>query len=204
MPRIVIFDVETTGLNPYCHQILEIGIVLFNSATCHEMLVEDMPHMLIRVKHEEIFGEPQALALNYRLIKALADSDMPNLDSDDNEYLALPEEVAAIVETFIIAHDFDLKPSAEYVTINAGGKNAASFDIPFLRALPGWDDEIRIAARVYDPTSQFMASTDKYLPNLQECAARAGLTAAEVDHTALGDARLVARILQQWFAWNTD
>jgi oligoribonuclease len=198
--KLVIVDLETTGLDPLYHQILEIGVVLFDTETAQEMDVRDMPSLTIRLKHDELRGQPVALAMNHRLLLKLAHED----ELDEGEMLLEPQEVATKLADFILMNGFDTNQTSNKVTIICGGKNVATCDLRFLQELPYWEETFGVASRIYDPAPQFMKPDDKYPPNLAECAQRAGLVGTEVSHKALDDAMLVARILQQWFAWMSD
>ena len=76
------------------------------------------------------------------------------------------------------------------------GKNYAGFDDRFLRCLPGWDVEKVFRRRVIDPGELYWNPLkDSELPNTEECMKRAGLEGV-VAHTALEDAKVVARLIQ--------
>jgi len=85
--------------------------------------------------------------------------------------------------------------NAEKITINVAGKNAGSFDIPFIENLPNWQGMIRFRRRVFDPASHYARPGDKCLPDLQECLNRAGIDST-VAHTAVDDALDVVRLIR--------
>lgn len=58
--KIALFDLETNGLDPYKHEILEIGMVLFDSDTLEVIHEISLP---IEMEHPQ-WGDEKAYALN--------------------------------------------------------------------------------------------------------------------------------------------
>lgn len=70
--KYIALDIETTGLSPEDHQVLEIALVL--NDLNNQKPLDSLPYTKLLVKPEsgEIWGEPQALVMNTSLIEALA------------------------------------------------------------------------------------------------------------------------------------
>jgi len=65
-------DLETTGLDPQKHQILEIGAVLVDATD--RRIVEGFE---TAVFHEEVRGQPYALSMNHKLLARPDDEKVP-------------------------------------------------------------------------------------------------------------------------------
>jgi hypothetical protein len=90
------------------------------------------------------------------------------------------------------------KTIPDYLTvpITLTGKNAASFDLRFLRRLDGWR-RLPFSHRLIDPGSLYLRPTDNGVPNTEECLKRAGID-KEVSHDALDDAYDVCKLIRVW------
>ena len=79
------------------------------------------------------------------------------------------------------------------------GKNFAQFDLPFLRAMPAFDESIKYEHGVLDPGPLYVnPEIDSKIPNTEECCKRAGIDYYE-GHTALEDAMQVSRLIQTYY-----
>lgn len=188
--KIVYLDIETTGLNPITDQILEIGLLVDDLT-----LSDDVPKASYHkyILHDRLSGDPYALALNAKIIEKIATAKLPNID-----FIQL-KDLAADLRVF-------LQPIPGPITI--GGKNVAGFDFQFLKRVPNIDGiggglriyEIRLSQRTVDPGMlYFFPVFDKGIPNLNECLRRAEIDAT-TDHTALGDCRLVSRLVRTYYS----
>lgn len=87
----------------------------------------------------------------------------------------------------------------ELSRITVAGKNAASFDLPFLNSEAyRCRDLIRWSHRILDIGPAFMERGDSVIPNLEECLRRAGMEPTNL-HSAMGDAFDVVRLAR--FKW---
>lgn len=114
--KVISLDIETTGLDPEKDQILEIGAWAW---TWGDMAgdIEDMPSFSVTVKHHRISGQARALLMNSRLL------DKIDIDPEDCSW---PSDAIREFANFVKECRGDgPKPVAL-------GKNAASFDLPFL------------------------------------------------------------------------
>jgi hypothetical protein len=73
MMSYVSIDIETTGLNSERHQILEIGAIIDDFE--NPLPLEQLPKFHCYLHHEEVIGEPYALALNSEILRKISDHD---------------------------------------------------------------------------------------------------------------------------------
>ena len=162
-------DIETTGLDPFECQILEVAVVVDHPDA--ETLAQ-CDILSVRVKHDILVGTPYALNMNQQLLKEMASAT---------------EEDDAIDEF----NDF-LKLCFEDEVVFAG-KNVAGFDLPFLRE-QSWL-KVPTSHRTLDPGSMFF--TGATVPSLDDCARYCHIKVEEEHrHEALYDALLVAAIIR--------
>lgn len=160
---IVSIDLETTGVDPMEHQILEIGAVAENGETFNCV-----------VTHPTIRGDAFALQMNVDLLRILSGvtkCDVPCFNPD-----------AAGARFVVWLQQFNQK-------IVPAGKNFAGFDRQFLKQLdPRIDTYFHF--RVIDVGNLYWSPIHDgdTLPSLATCKLRAGL-GSDVIHRALQDAR---------------
>jgi oligoribonuclease (3'-5' exoribonuclease) len=119
MSTYLAIDIETTGLNPTLHQIIEIGAVLNINGTP----IMECPSFEMLVKHGTIVGSPKALKMNSALIERMANGEGTQVgDVGDRLY----DWLHNLCRTYRI-NQFHLL-----------GKNVGSFDRPFLEKLYDW------------------------------------------------------------------
>ncbi|MFW5847819.1 MAG: exonuclease domain-containing protein [bacterium] len=190
-------DIETTGLNPEKHQILELGIIFEDTENPKDFY--NSPKFRAIIAHDDIVGSPVALSMNKDLLITLSIfHSIPELSDEKSAFLKdhnilYPNQVSDKVFKFIKDNVGDFYNS-DY-EINVAGKNFEKFDKKFLEKLPEWN--MKFHRRVIDPASMYMLSKDKNLPTLNECLERAGVE-GRVDHTALGDAWKVIQVVREF------
>lgn len=182
----VSIDLETTGLEPdYC-QVLEIG------AVAQELGGRELSRFHAFIDYEWIRGSPFALQLNARVLKAISEGRG--------------------VDPEVLVYDFAgwLEIYQDDGHVNVAGKNAAGFDIPFLKQFECdvyVEDERPITNqfryRVLDPGTMYLRPGDNQVPGLSECLRRAGLD-DKVTHDALDDALKVRDVIEHWWASRND
>lgn len=182
MKPYVSIDLETTGLDPTYCQILEIGAVVDNGAA-----LEKLPTFHAYIRHSRIVGEPYAMALNTQILAKLATpGDMPRGE------LLYPEDVGIELAAWLRDHYGSDKG------VVAAGKNFGSFDLQFLKRLPGFSDRVEFKHRSIDPAMLYWnPDTDDAPPSTLECLRRAGLM-GDVQHTAVADALQVVQLVRRW------
>ena len=192
--RYVSIDLETTGLRPDRHQIIEFGAVIEN--THKQIDLQDLPRFKRIVKHADYTGQAFALNLNARIFQEL-------VSPSGAAIVCTAQELAGQFKDFLLNNGFEAAEKG-YIHIQAAGKNFATFDLLFLNQLPNWRDHIRISHKILDPVMYYINyETDESLPSLEECKRRAGFQDPAVSHDALADAQDVVRLLRQQY-WPKD
>jgi oligoribonuclease len=182
--RYAAIDVETTGLDPDTCQIIELAVVVETDWTTP---VDQLPTLHLLVEHEEYAGSAVAIAMNARVFAELAKNSMRRATST-----VTGDELILGIEAFLAEH---LGP-APWV---AGGKNAGTFDLRFLRRLPDFDPGT-FRHRVIDPAVLWTnPATDAVPPDLPTCLNRAGLT-NDRPHHPVSDCRAVIELVRAGFA----
>lgn len=175
--KLLSLDIETTGLNIGQHDILSVGMIVVDTDKVGKKpKLEDLPHLHIAIKHEEICGNLYALNMNRDLIEGIVKGHV-----DGAKLLCVIKAGNAIVE-FLDTHFGKNK-------ITVIGKNAAAFDIPFIESrfwMTLGDKRFRhrvldVGSMYYDPNIM------EVVPNLKQCKELAGIDGI-VSHNALEDA----------------
>lgn len=173
--RIASVDIESTGLNPEYCQVIEIGIVLDDLD--NQLPLDQLPRFHCYVDHHVFRGDPFALSMHPVILRRIAEKEPP--------YLYLPPKgVAKAVRKFLDDHGYVREDGKK---LNVAGKNFGTFDWPFLKALPDFDQKVKIAHRIIDPSILFWRKGDENLPGTDECYKRAGITRNPNAHTAIED-----------------
>jgi oligoribonuclease len=188
--RYVSLDLETTGGNADRHQIIELAAVIEDTRQLRPL--PELPAFRRVVRHAEYVGTAGALALNARLLEELA-------RKDDNPELCTPLELVPQLREFLLRHGF--KPDKkDCVAVTLAGKNIGSFDVPFLRQLPGWGTLVRHEPALLDPAAFYLNwRKDTRLPTMSICKARAHFADDTVAHQALADALDVVELLRPFY-----
>lgn len=181
--RYVSIDIETTGLNPERDQILEFGAVIGDTNKKYDINNAIKFHKIIL--HRRIVGDVFAINMNREIIQEIKEA------YDKSELNRAFCSIQYLEENFIEwlkKNRFDTTKK-----INVAGKNFAGFDQKFLEP---YFKNIKFSQRVLDPAILYLDTTDKRLPDLKTCKARAGLN-GNVSHRALIDAMDVVLLLQK-------
>ena len=195
--RYVSLDLETSGPDPLRHQVLELAVVVED--TRRPRPLAELPSFRRLLRHSEICGTAGALALNARLLVELAANKDPTVVPGGNADSCLPAEVLPQLREFLQAQGFrpDAKDRVRFVM---AGKNVASYDLLFLRQLPGWGTLLRAEPATLDPAVFYLNwHKDSRLPSMSICKARAQLSDTAVAHEALADALDVVRLLRPFY-----
>ncbi|UYZ61959.1 3'-5' exonuclease [Hymenobacter weizhouensis] len=188
--RYISLDLETTGGNPQRHQVLELAAVVEDTKRLRPLA--ELPAFRRVVRHPEYVGTAGALALNAGLLQELA-------RKEPNPELCTPAELLPQLREFLLAQGF--RPDKkDCVTVTLAGKNVASFDLGFLRELPGWGTLVRAEPAMLDPAAFYLNwRKDSRLPTMSICKARAQFEDHTVAHQALADALDVVRLLRPFY-----
>jgi oligoribonuclease (3'-5' exoribonuclease) len=129
-PFYVAVDIETTGLDPEKHQILEFAAV----AWTHDGPVTELPHVNVLVKpNEDIVGDPYALQMNAHLLKRIADGEGYHISD-------------VLVEFEVWLRSLGITEDFKTCCV---GNQFGSFDLQFLKQWKAWPEEL-ISHRIFD------------------------------------------------------
>lgn len=165
-PIYVAIDIETTGLNPDRHQILEFAAV----AWVDQGPIEDQPYFRELVRPEgDIVGSPKALTMNLKLLEQFEHGDGHSIQETLNSFRRW-------------LYSLGVTNSRRAYII---GKNFASFDLRFLGKYAGWPYDLFVH-RCLDVGSLY--ATPAGVPSTAEIPFTAYIPGNP--HEALFDARL--------------
>lgn len=168
--KYISLDIETSGLDPNLHQVLEVAAVIEDTERT-KTSIEDLPHINFVVAHENIVWSKFAHDLNYEWYYGALNKDRTCLDP-----------VTAIIH-FLGTNNL-YPPSSRIIA----GKNVGSFDMQFLPEL-----KPHVSHRFIDVGSVFMD-----WKNGPQSLSK--LVGHDVKHRALEDARDVIRVLRKAYA----
>jgi DNA polymerase III epsilon subunit-like protein len=191
----IALDIETTGLEPKLHDIIEFGAVFDDLA--NPLPLDQLPRFHAYIKKSVYRGDPYALSMHPAIFKKIAKP------GDGDNVIPLSGLMWSLVNWLDKIH-YPFNEKKKRYEVNVAGKNAAGFDIPFLKEhIPGrWPDEknyheVYFKHRVIDPSIlYFDPSKDDGLPDTKTCLERAGL-GGESPHTAVEDALLVVQLVRK-------
>lgn len=179
--KILSIDIETTGLDPQEHKVIEFGCILEDIEKNH-IPIDELPYFHCIIIQEKR-GDHVAIEMNKELFEL-----MPEYGISQAEFLKTFYE-------WCIMNNLEIDENRR-VRIIAAGKNFAGFDNLFLNEIPGFKHFFSISNRVIDPALLYMLPEDKEVPDLQTCLIRAGIN-IDVKHTALDDAKDIIYLLRQ-------
>ncbi len=181
--RYVSIDLETTGLDPERHHILEIAAVIDD--TDHpEVPLDDLEKFHILVQSPLAWD---TVLMHRELIEEIVTH--PSM-KDSTVKVVDPDIVLKDLSNFFFEHNLQ-RPTV-------AGKNFYSFDYPFIKLLPRFVQyPVRFCHRSIDPAFMYWEPEDAELPNLSLCLKRAGMEPS-VSHRALDDAKDVIRLVRYW------
>lgn len=175
---LLVLDVETTGLDPTRHQLLEVAVAMVDPITWR---VHDFLAFCCRPPHYGLFGDPTALRFHAKngLLEACTGPD------------ALPLDVASTsLNTWL---DKRFGPQAL-----VAGKNVWKLDLPFLEYaldIPF----TRWCHRSIDPGA-LLWTPGRIPPSSTECADLLGVALLPEDHRAETGVRNTIRLLEAYYA----
>lgn len=189
--RYISLDLEMTGNQPERHQIIELAAVVEDTKRLRPLA--ELPTFRRAVRHPEYVGTAGALALNARLLQELAhaEPDQPDICS--------AAELLPQLREWLLAQGF--RPDKkDRVAVTLAGKNIGSFDLLFLRQLPGWGTLVRAEPALLDPAAFYLNwRKDTRLPTMSICKARAKFADDTVAHQAVADALDVIELLRPFY-----
>lgn len=198
-------DIETTGLDRDHDQILQIAIVLEDTGTAAERKLADLPTFEALIWHPRIEGQPFALNMNREIIEALsglkwkltAGEQYPQeITFRGRRVMVYPSVNAACKDVIrFLRREYGIDDADALPHIVAAGKNAGTFDLPFLgKAFNGFDD--LFCHRVIDVGSVALGGNPDYWKGERPPGMR-DLHESDPSHDAVDDARDVVLLLRK-------
>lgn len=180
-------DIETTGLDPNKHKVLEIAclyIKVGETPNLEKLNREGRVfHVYLNVSVSDIVnGDKVAIEMNKKTIEDILNKSLKS-------YITRSDFVMPKLEQW--ARKFIDKETERMVV---AGKNFGVFDYQFLKNLPNWNNSL-MSRRFLDPSMFYINfKEDDFSPSLETCLERAGMD-SHVNHTAVDDALQVAQLI---------
>jgi oligoribonuclease len=178
--RYLALDIETTGLDPLKHSILEVAFVE-EDTLYPEVSVEDLSYTRWIIKPTDACWNDYAMDMHWH---------GGLLHEAKRRGLSRPQAAESILS--FLRYYKDRRGIGKIVL---AGKNVAGFDIPFLRNFVGAELDDLIDYRTIDPGSMFLSLGDGKPPSLSTILQHIGCH-KDVAHKAVGDARDVIRCVR--------
>ena len=175
---------ESTGLDPHMHSIIEFGAVL-DDLECPFRL-DELPTFHCYFIQDNYVGSPFALSMHPEILRRIAEREPPHT-------YVKPMKFGHMFKKFLLENEYE--EDGQRVYINAAGKNFAACDLQFLKMQTDIEKHVRIRHKVLDPGPMFMRVDDEQIPGLSECKERAGLDNV-VAHDAVSDAMDVVKLIR--------
>jgi len=192
--KYISIDIETSGLDPGKHEIMEFAAVLED--TEKDTTVEELPYFHAIFDHEEVLWDMKTLEFHQKLGNLIY-WDYRNQDNwpGDTCWMGLRDLVEQFKMWLKDRARVGLSKHRQF-EFNIAGKNP-HFDLSFLNEVEDWEDDIAPHHRVLDPAILFwLPRKDGTLPNMQQCLDRANNNKWTVKHRALDDARDTIRLIR--------
>lgn len=189
--KLLAVDVETGGLDPKTHSLLEAAFIAYDGIKRRTLRV--------LFPQESYTVEPIAASMHaknglwdeldkyrdYRYINAALDGANENITENTTLFICGTGRLSDALFIWLGNQPKD------YTVI---GKNAGTFDIPFLIPKLHWEFFSR---RVIDVGTLYLRPDDNKVPNFQECLKRASL-AEQTSHRALDDCQSALDLYDYW------
>jgi oligoribonuclease len=191
--RYVSIDIETTGLDPKVHDVVEIGAVIDDTTAVAPL--EKLPIFHCYVVKDNYVTDPYCAFMHQSLFLRIADRK-----KYEGEYLFLHEhEVMPRFVHWLLENGFS-KEGCVVPKFTPAGKNFGSFDLQFLNNKFDFSNHVRCHHRILDPAVLYFNPTvDIEVPNMQTCLERAGID-EQVAHTGVDDAMQVVKLIRNIFS----
>jgi len=183
--KYISIDIETTGLDPLKHNIIEFGAVLDDLKNPKPL--DQLPKFHAYILRNEYCGEPYALSMHPTIFRRIATQE------EGFNYI-YASKLGQVFQKYLVNQGYEKK--RDKITINAAGKNFASLDWLFLKNQTDFATHIQPRSRIVDPAIlYYQIGDDEKLPDLKTCLERAGIK-KEVAHTAIEDAFDVIKLIR--------
>ena len=199
--KYISIDIETTGLDPEYCQVIEVGAIIDDLSKNEDMY--RLPMFQTYIMHDKIVGEPYALSMHSAIFKRMSKAkDMvlmtPSYDPIDKCVWMDNDGYSYVYKDNFWIYFLHWLQQNDMINdrINVAGKNFGSFDKQFLNKLPNWGSiGSRLRHRFLDPGMLYLQNGDVCIPDTKTCMERAGIP-GDVEHTALGDAEVVIKLIR--------
>ena len=185
----VSIDIETTGVDPKIHDIVEFGAVIDDLANPQPL--DKLPRFHALFKKDNYFGNAFCMSMHKRIWDAINNNEGNVIEIEDLMYW---------FSNFLVRYNVPFNEKEQKFVVNPAGKNFAGFDWQFLKEkIPAdkWVD-VSFKHRAIDPGILYMTPEDTEVPGLEECLKRAGIPQV-VTHDAVGDALQVVSLIRRHF-----
>lgn len=173
--KYISVDIETTGLDPEKHQILEFAAVYDDLE--NPVPIEELPVFVRRLYWDNLVISSYCMKLHQGLLQEIA-------NKNDGDVIRI-NQLASHFSHWLT--DMYVKFTAPNHNYNVAGKNFAGFDGLFLKKVPRFPPW---HYRVIDIGSMYLTPDMRQLPSLGE------ITGRPVSHRALDDALDVVRAIR--------
>lgn len=198
--RYLSIDIETTGLDPNTHDIIEFAAVLEDTETLKP--IEELESFRALVVADNYTVSPFCAELHLNLFQEINQykreiGDLNHYYKTRRPHTNVVLTIENLMPTFITWVREVLNNNLSKVTV--ASKNFNGFDAHFLQPLlDDYDGFVpfRFGHRVWDPATLFATDTDDSPPSTSTCAERADVGFIGKPHTALADARMVIQLLR--------
>ncbi len=208
--KYISVDIETTGLFPEEHQIIEFGAIIEDSNDPKSYEESKKFRRILLSSDGNYQFTSYAAKINAGLIETISDIENgKGVSFDNNPNLsqgAYPiEQLLPDFKIWLLANGFK-ENSKGLVEIVAAGKNFASFDRKFIENSSGRfsmeSQGLKFSHRSLDPSGYYIDwKNDVVPPSTETCKSRADI-AGEVKHNALADAWDVIELLRKQYSQN--
>lgn len=187
-------DIETTGLDNKKCDVVQFAAVLDDLSNPQPL--NKLPTFAAYITADSYCGEPYALSMHPAIFRKIADAkkNKTEFDEDGSHFMTI-DNLPYAFRNFLTKNNVPENPKTSAISLNIAGKNAAMFDLPFMKEkVTNWQN-VWFKHRVLDPAILYYEPGDKELPDSKKCMERAGI-AGEVAHTALEDALAVVKLIR--------
>lgn len=188
--RFVSIDLETTGGNPWVHEVLEFAAIIYD--TQQPVARADAPRFRVLMQPTFEQASATALQMNRALVQELR---APAFDT----VVLSPEALTDRFANFLLQHNFRWHERGR-IRVQAAGKNFDKFDRIFLERMLEFRQKISFHRVALDPGLLYWnpIKDKQWIPNMVACKKRAGFADTSVAHRALDDAWDVVRLVQHY------
>lgn len=190
-------DIETTGLNPEKHQMIEFAAVLEDTSL--DIPVDKLPYFNCLIKHHTYSFNEFTLNMHTEngLIKKLIESKVTTCafkHAEEHQANLVINNIYRLSPLFLYwLNERGLDTDVDKIVV--AGKNFYGFDFGFLKSY--LDGQLKLSHRAIDPAVFFIRDEDEAPPNLAKCMERAGIEFKGSYHTALTDALAIVELTRK-------